>query len=396
MRTRRSLLRALPVLALAGALTAQAVVAGAQTGGGDRRQQLQNQISEVSAAQADALVQLQAVQAQRATIDARVAELDLQVTAAEAKLAPLEAEAARLDAEVAAVTAHLAEVQAKLDAAQLRFDASAAAQYRSARRGSQYDTVLASRPTTMVQQEKYLDRVSQDRRALLRRVSALRDEVEFQRALLAEQQAKADAARDEAQATRDQIASLRSQIEPARAQAAQQQAAEEAALGALEAQKGQAEAELESLQAASDGIAARIRAHGSGPGSPGPCGARPVPGGIVSGFGMRYHPILHTTRMHNGVDFSAASGTPIHACRSGDVIIAESCGGYGNCVVIDHGGWMATLYAHQSRMAVAPGQHVDAGDVIGYVGSTGLATGPHLHFEVRLSGNPVDPAGGYL
>jgi murein DD-endopeptidase MepM/ murein hydrolase activator NlpD len=88
----------------------------------------------------------------------------------------------------------------------------------------------------------------------------------------------------------------------------------------------------------------------------------------------------------------AGSGTPIHACRSGEVVIAGSQGGYGNAVVVNHGGGMATLYAHQSQIAASVGQQVAAGDVIGYVGSTGMSTGPHLHFEVRLSGNPVDPA----
>jgi murein DD-endopeptidase MepM/ murein hydrolase activator NlpD len=106
----------------------------------------------------------------------------------------------------------------------------------------------------------------------------------------------------------------------------------------------------------------------------------------------KYHPVLHVTRMHNGDDMAAGQGEPIHACRAGTVVIADVEGGYGNAVVIDHGGGMATLYAHQSRIASGVGQHVDAGQVIGYVGATGLATGPHLHFEVRLSGNPVDPS----
>jgi murein DD-endopeptidase MepM/ murein hydrolase activator NlpD len=96
--------------------------------------------------------------------------------------------------------------------------------------------------------------------------------------------------------------------------------------------------------------------------------------------------------MHNGADMSAGSGTPIHACRAGTVVIAGGQGGYGNTTVIDHGGSMATLYAHQSSLAAREGAHVEAGEVIGYVGSTGMSTGPHLHFEVRLSGNPVDPA----
>ena len=107
---------------------------------------------------------------------------------------------------------------------------------------------------------------------------------------------------------------------------------------------------------------------------------------------MRYHPVLHYNRMHTGADMRASSGTPILACRAGTVVIAGWQGGYGNTVVIDHGDGMATLYAHQSRLGVSEGQVVHSGDVIGYVGSTGMSTGAHLHFEVRLSGNHVDPA----
>jgi murein DD-endopeptidase MepM/ murein hydrolase activator NlpD len=89
---------------------------------------------------------------------------------------------------------------------------------------------------------------------------------------------------------------------------------------------------------------------------------------------------------------NATYGEPIYACRAGTVVVASAQGGYGNAVVIDHGGGMATLYGHQSRLGVSEGQQVNAGDVIGYAGSTGYSTGPHLHFEVRMSGNPVDPA----
>ena len=119
---------------------------------------------------------------------------------------------------------------------------------------------------------------------------------------------------------------------------------------------------------------------------------RPVPGAVSSGFGMRVHPITGQNRMHNGLDMNAAHGDPIRAVRSGTVILAGVKGGYGNTIMIDHGGGMVTLYAHQSRFGSSVGDRVAAGEVIGYIGSTGLSTGPHLHFEVRINGNPVDPA----
>ncbi len=119
---------------------------------------------------------------------------------------------------------------------------------------------------------------------------------------------------------------------------------------------------------------------------------RPVPGAISSGFGVRIHPITGTKRMHNGVDMNASQGDPIRAAKAGSVILASVKGGYGNTVMIDHGGGMVTLYAHQSRIGVSVGQKVSAGAVIGYIGSTGDSTGPHLHFEVRINGNPVNPS----
>lgn len=117
----------------------------------------------------------------------------------------------------------------------------------------------------------------------------------------------------------------------------------------------------------------------------------PVAGRITSGFGMRYHPILGYARMHAGVDFGAAWGTPIYAVSEGMISYAGRRGGHGNYVRVEHGGGLATGYAHMSRFAVSYGAKVHAGQVIGYVGSTGLSTGPHLHYEVYRDGRTVNP-----
>ncbi len=118
----------------------------------------------------------------------------------------------------------------------------------------------------------------------------------------------------------------------------------------------------------------------------------PVPGPMSSRFGMRRHPILGYRRMHSGVDFRAGHGTPIVAVTDGQVQAAGRMGGCGNAVRLSHGGGLATRYCHMSRMAVRAGQSVRRGQVIGYVGSTGLSTGAHLHYEMYRNGRAVDPA----
>jgi murein DD-endopeptidase MepM/ murein hydrolase activator NlpD len=118
---------------------------------------------------------------------------------------------------------------------------------------------------------------------------------------------------------------------------------------------------------------------------------RPVPGWETSGYGMRRHPILGYTRMHRGIDFHAAYGSPIYAAADGVVTFVGRHGGHGNFVKLDNGGGLGTGYAHMSRFAVSVGEHVRRGEVIGYVGSSGLATGPHLHFEVYKNGETVNP-----
>lgn len=108
-------------------------------------------------------------------------------------------------------------------------------------------------------------------------------------------------------------------------------------------------------------------------------------------FGMRFHPIFHEWRMHTGIDIGAPTGANILASNSGTVLITAYTTGYGNKIVIDHGGGYVTLYAHCSKILVSEGQHVDQGDVIGLIGSTGWATGPHLHFEIMFEGERINP-----
>jgi murein DD-endopeptidase MepM/ murein hydrolase activator NlpD len=118
----------------------------------------------------------------------------------------------------------------------------------------------------------------------------------------------------------------------------------------------------------------------------------PVPGPISSNFGMRRHPILGYTRMHAGMDFKARYGTPIVAVSDGRVSAAGRAGGCGVAVRLEHGGGLSTRYCHMSRMAVGGGQQVRRGQVIGYVGSSGLSTGPHLHYEMYRGGRVINPA----
>jgi murein DD-endopeptidase MepM/ murein hydrolase activator NlpD len=179
---------------------------------------------------------------------------------------------------------------------------------------------------------------------------------------------------------------------------------------ALVATKAQISAEVGESKALADAsaqLAAKIQAaqaapdSGSAPsgdtttdGSSAPAGPPatfiwPLSGPITSPFGMRWG------TLHPGIDIGVPSGTPIHAAAAGKVIWCGWMSGYGNLVMIDHGGGLASLYGHQSRIAASCGESVAQGQLIGYVGCTGFCTGPHLHFEIRVNGSPVDPL-GYL
>ena len=169
------------------------------------------------------------------------------------------------------------------------------------------------------------------------------------------------------------------------------------ALIEVQGRKALIESRINAISQSSDGIAAVLASIQAGqpdfvPGSVEI--SSPLPGvRVSSGFGMRFHPILHIARLHAGCDLGAPSGTPIHAAADGVVVLAGDRGGYGMNVTIDHGNSLGTTYNHQSKLLVKAGDVVKRGDIIGLVGTTGLSTGPHLHFETRLKGQPINPEG---
>lgn len=151
--------------------------------------------------------------------------------------------------------------------------------------------------------------------------------------------------------------------------------------------------ELEAESATVTNMLRELESSGSGNRGQGASGAYmwPCQGEITSYFGWRTHPIFGTTKYHSGMDIAVDYGTPIHATNSGTVVYSGWLGGYGNCVMIDHGGGLVSLYGHNQSLNCSEGQYVNKGAVIAYAGSTGYSTGPHCHFEMRLHGEVTEP-----
>lgn len=203
-----------------------------------------------------------------------------------------------------------------------------------------------------------------------------------------------DAAKKAAQlrAERDRVAGIRNHLRAERAEVGSELSAQYTRLGSIAQQKKRFEAEATQLRAESARIAAFLRGQTDTPPTVSRKGMSwPVFGPVTSGFGWRRHPVLGGTRFHAGIDISAPTGTSVRAAASGKVIFAGSQTGYGNYVIVYHGGKIATLYGHLSSIAVSTGTQVMRRQTVGRVGCTGYCTGPHLHFEVRVNGNPVDP-----
>jgi murein DD-endopeptidase MepM/ murein hydrolase activator NlpD len=246
----------------------------------------------------------------------------------------------------------------------------------------------------------FVDRISQQDNRIVTRVRDLTNEVNKQAKELAALEAEVQDATDQILSKRNEIAAAKGTILSRQNELVAARDKRDGALRTIRSARGDLEGRLHQLEGRQAEIRAKLQSAAGVP-APGPAGPIrrgsgnfiwPVNGPIVSPFGPRWG------RMHTGVDIAAGTGTPIRAAAAGTVSLIQSeasSGGYGNFTCISHGGGIATCYAHQSSIGVSGGQSVSQGQVIGAVGCTGHCFGPHLHFEVRVNGSPVDPL-GYL
>jgi murein DD-endopeptidase MepM/ murein hydrolase activator NlpD len=245
-----------------------------------------------------------------------------------------------------------------------------------------------------IDQVQYLNEIGEQDRRIAAEVARAKADVTAQRAktkkvrstvqgetkVISARTAQTRDVRDELVGARNDLSGIKQQKLTDLSDLNAQQRAEAEEIDALQAVSAQIAARIRAAQARSSGTTSSVSSSGM---------IWPVSGPVTSSFGWRWG------RMHEGIDIGVAYGTAIHAAAAGTVIYCGWESGYGNFVVLDHGGGVATAYGHQSAIAVTCGQQVSQGEVIGYVGSTGHSTGPHLHFEVRVNGDPVDPM-GYL
>ena len=244
----------------------------------------------------------------------------------------------------------------------------------------------------LLEQAEFLQRISDQDREVTDEVRRLRDKARDQAVKLADLEHREQLAAERILAERDQIAQAQGQLVASRDELASARADKRGVLTQVREQRGILEDDLASLEAEQAKVAAALQ------GSPAPGPVKqgsgqliwPLSGPVVGAFGE-----ARPGHTHAGIDIAVPEGTPIRAADSGRVALMGYVGGYGNYTCVQHTGSLSTCYAHQSRFATSNGANVSQGQVIGYSGNTGNSTGPHLHFEVRINGTPVDPM-GYL
>jgi murein DD-endopeptidase MepM/ murein hydrolase activator NlpD len=364
--------------ALVLALAASAVVPQSATKA--KENQLKQRLESVKANATGVRKELREKKQEVWIAAAEIQRLDERSTAAETRLEATRAQLKTDKAKQAELAEKLREAEESFEKQRILVARRVRAMYMSA------DTeplavLLASRDfSDFAVRRSLLERIFRQDKAAFERLHDLKQEVASQKR-----------AQDDAVA---RVAALERQRAADQRELDQALAAKKSVLAKLRRERNALEAELNAMEASSDRIMAQLLAlRDDG-------GVRfsgrfvsPARGRVTSGVGYRIHPITGTRRMHNGIDISAPSGTPIVAAAAGTVVTAGWMNGYGNTVVINHGGGVATLYGHCSRLFVSVGQKVQAGQRIAAVGSTGFSTGPHLHFEKRVNGRPVNPRG---
>lgn len=328
--------------------------------------------------------QLAQVKRSEEAMGAELSQIEAQLKKTRTELQAVKRRLARTREQQIRVSGLLARSEGELAQVQQSLAQRMAANYRQG--PVRYASVLLGAHTMgeLVSRAQLVRSIVKYESTLIAKIKASREQVVKWRALLDEK----------AHEIRQQEQSLGTQL-VAEAQLVQRR---RGVFAEVQARRVQIESEYAQLAADSNEIAVKLRAL---EGQSLPTGflgklIQPVSGTIVSRFGMRFHPILKINRLHAGIDFGAETGTPIVAAGAGIVAYSGVMRGYGNVVVVDHGGGLSTLYAHCSALLVAVGASVAQGAVIARVGATGLATGPHLHFELRRQGTPINPLGNGL
>jgi murein DD-endopeptidase MepM/ murein hydrolase activator NlpD len=388
---------------------------------------LRAHIGEASAEEAKLLTALDASLAAKAQLDDKVAALDGEIgvvqrnlNAAESKLAAAEAEQRGAENRLAVAQQALADARVKLAnyAIAAYTGQSEAVQFLSATlKSHSMDELVAKRNymkavgSTQAETIALDERLRNEVKDLAEQLSGVRKEAEAQRDTVATERSKLQESRNTQGLVLTEVATQIAHTDELRAQVVARkeefQAEEAELLRQSEAITAQLQARAAAQAAATAPAAAPGATPEAAPGAPPSAAGTDAPstataggGGLIppldsirvtSPFGYRIHPIYGTSILHTGVDLAASEGTPIHAAGSGVVVSAGWMSGYGNTAVIDHGGGLATLYAHQSVLIASAGSRVSQGQTIGRVGCTGSCTGPHLHFEVRVNGSPVNP-----
>lgn len=380
------LLGATAIAAMIVAVTGQAVADGDPQSTAQRLQAEQAQLRQQLAAAQTSDAQ---VQADVSRLDAITSQQRAAVGAANSQLADAEAQVAVANQQLATKTAELQRTTHHTAAERDLLRRQALAAYMEGSTSASIDSLFASNAEQAVVTAEYRSIAMGNVSDTVDRLHQLQDVLAAQRADLqaAEHQAQAAAA---AAATRAQAAN---RAALAAQQAAATQQAAHATLQARIAQFGAESADLAAQQSQVAAVIAQSTASNlpAGEGTTPSAGvhpgglAWPLQGAVTSEYGPRWG------GFHPGIDIADPTGTPIHAASAGQIIYAGWESGYGNFVLVDHGGGIVTGYAHQSEIAVTQGQAVAQGQVIGFVGSTGDSTGPHLHFEVRVNGSTENP-----